>query len=140
MSDLEAGRAAREERLHRALAEGVRLFNQGAFFECHEVLEEVWLQETGPDKDFLQGLIKAAAAFHHFQRGTYQGMLNLLRASRDTLAPFAPARHGVELAALLTALEGWIPRARALLAEEDPGDAMALPTLRYDPPGREAGP
>lgn len=125
------GRSTRGRRIHEALAEGVRLYNLGHFFECHEVLEEVWLQEEGGDKDFLQGIIKAAAAFHHYQKGTYQGMRNLLRAARGTLRPFAPERHGVELAEFLRGLEAWIPRAQRLLAGASVPDGVAVPPLVY---------
>ena len=30
------------------LREGVALFNQGDYFECHEVIEEAWMEETRP--------------------------------------------------------------------------------------------
>lgn len=135
MPDPATRRPTRPERLHRALAEGVRLYNGGRFFECHEVLEEVWLQESGEDKAFLQGLIKVAAAFHHYGQGTYEGMLSLLQAGAETLRPFAPARHGVELGDFLGRVEAWIPRARRLLASEPVEDGAALPPLVYRPEG-----
>ena len=48
-----------------ALQKGALLFNQHLFFEVHEVLEAQWLQESGDVKQFLQGLIQIAVAFHH---------------------------------------------------------------------------
>lgn len=56
---------------------GIRLFNQGDFFEAHEAWEELWLISTGEVKRFLQGLIQCAAALHHYQ-------LNRLGAARKT--------------------------------------------------------
>ena len=46
-------------------ARGARLFDEGAFFEAHEVWEERWRVATDRgERDFLQGLIQVAAAFH----------------------------------------------------------------------------
>ena len=46
--------------------EGIRLFNEEEFFECHEVLEELWQETLGREKKFYQGLIQAAVALFHF--------------------------------------------------------------------------
>jgi predicted metal-dependent hydrolase len=46
-------------------ARGARLFNIGEFFEAHEVWEERWKVATDKtERDFFQGLIQVAAAFH----------------------------------------------------------------------------
>lgn len=45
-----------------SLEEGIECFNQGEFFQCHEVLEAVWVGEKGPDRLFYQGLIQVAVA------------------------------------------------------------------------------
>ncbi|MFQ6013772.1 MAG: DUF309 domain-containing protein [Thermoplasmata archaeon] len=130
----------REARLGRALRDGVDLYNAGRFFESHEVLEDVWLEEEGDDRAFLQGIIKLAAAFHHYGKGTYQGMWNLLRAGSRMLQPFRPAYRGVELAHFLTQIETWIPRAQRLLAGEDVEIRDPVPPLVYRPPGRARSP
>ncbi len=42
-----------------------RLFDAGRFFEAHEAWEERWRVATEKaERDFLQGLIQVAAAFH----------------------------------------------------------------------------
>lgn len=50
--------------LDAALAEGARLFAAGAYWECHEALEPVWLASDGLDRHFLGGVILLAAALH----------------------------------------------------------------------------
>lgn len=130
----------REARLRKALAEGVRLYNAGSYFEAHEVLEAVWLEEEGEDKAFLQGLIKLAAAFHHFQKGTYKGMLDLLHGGMGPLAPLRPAFRGVELEAYLEEVEAWVPWAERLVRGEDVEVPLSIPALAYDPsPGTDEG-
>lgn len=53
-----------EERYGGAWTEGVRLFETGAFWECHEALEPAWLEAKGLDKHFLGGVILLAASLH----------------------------------------------------------------------------
>lgn len=43
-------------------------FNAGLYYEAHDVLEDLWLGETGPDAAFYQGLIQFAGAFVHLQK------------------------------------------------------------------------
>ncbi len=52
---------------------GIALFNNGRFFECHEVWETVWLQAAGEEREFLHAMIQAAAALLHAQRGNWKG-------------------------------------------------------------------
>jgi predicted metal-dependent hydrolase len=50
-----------------AFVHGARLFDQGAFFEAHEVWEERWRAETdGTSRRLLQGFIQIAAGLHKF--------------------------------------------------------------------------
>lgn len=122
--------------VNQALREGARLYNEGQFFECHEVLEEAWLKESGPAKDFLQGLIKIAAGFHHYQKGTYRGMLDLLTAGRDTLLPYQPTFRDVELRRFLEAVRVWIGRARRLLEGGGRKATWVIPPLVLRPDRR----
>ena len=40
-------------------------FNKKEFFECHDILEDAWFNVYVKDKDFYQGLLHYAVAFHH---------------------------------------------------------------------------
>jgi predicted metal-dependent hydrolase len=55
------------------LQRGIRLFNDGAFFQCHEVLEEAWTTEQGPRRVFLQALIHLAVGGYHHERANRAG-------------------------------------------------------------------
>jgi predicted metal-dependent hydrolase len=76
-----------------ALAEGLRLYEAGKFFEAHEFWESVWLGAQEPDKTFLQGLIQVAAAFHHWQGQNPLGTALLLQAALLRLERY-PAHFG----------------------------------------------
>src|ERR1700730_4656993 len=89
---------------------GIELFNRQSFFECHEVLEELWKPERGPRRLFLQSVIHLAVAFYHHQQRTPAGTERQLRKGLKKLAGYLPEHEGVNTAKLyhdgLTFLEG----------------------------------
>ncbi len=85
--------------------EGIRLFNDEEFFECHDVLEELWTDIVGPERDFYQGLIQAAVALFHFTEGNWGGARRLSRSCVRYLAPYRPAYMGVDLDQFLADFE-----------------------------------
>lgn len=78
-------------------SEGVRLFNEGRFFECHEVWEMLWRRSSGADKLFYQGMIQAAAALLHAERGEFGGARSTWAKARDKLESLPPEYHGIAL-------------------------------------------
>jgi uncharacterized protein len=69
------------------LTRGIRLFNEGHFFEAHEVLEDLWRAAAPADKKFLQGLTQLAVAFHHHSTGNLVGCRSVMaRALRNLSA------------------------------------------------------
>jgi hypothetical protein len=62
--------------------------NSGAFFECHETLEEIWQEEHGEVRDLYKGLIQVAAAFVHVGRNNHFGANRLLTTALGYLAPY----------------------------------------------------
>lgn len=68
----------------------IALFNRHAFFECHEVLEDLWRPlPPGPQKQFLQGLLQVGVGYYHWQRGNYTGAKNKLQSGIEKLAQVA---------------------------------------------------
>jgi len=80
--------------------EGIELFNQGRFFECHEAWEEVWKLSRGQEKLFYQGLIQAAVAILHAQRGNREGARSLYAKSRAKLDAVPPHHMGLAIGRL----------------------------------------
>jgi uncharacterized protein len=86
-----------EKERARRIESGVALFNAQEFWHAHEAWEELWLQESGEEKEFLQGLIQLAAAYHHVKRGhSLSGAVRLFEAALRRLAPFAEGHDGVD--------------------------------------------
>ena len=68
-------------------------FNQGRYFEAHEVLEDLWLPiRRQPVGDFYKGLIQLAGAFVHWNKGRHQPAVALLKLADANLAKF-PGHH-----------------------------------------------
>jgi predicted metal-dependent hydrolase len=97
-----------EAQLRWSLCAAKSLFNSRLFFEVHEVIEPCWLRSTGPDKEFLKGLIQVAVGLHHHRNGNLRGARALLSDGSDYLKPFRPHHHGLELSRFCVALEGCV--------------------------------
>lgn len=73
--------------VERALEEAACLFNEGLFFEVHEILEAVWLTQEEGVRLLLQGFIQIAVGFHHLENNNLRGALpsckKELKRSRD---------------------------------------------------------
>lgn len=76
-----------------AVAEGLRLFNEERFWESHEVLEQIWRESTGEERDALQSVILAAAAFVHYQKGEPDIFLSVLKRARAKMSGKATVDH-----------------------------------------------
>jgi uncharacterized protein len=84
-----------------ALQRGLELIRTGAYFEAHEELEDEWREATEAERDFLQGLVHVAVAWHHAGRGNRPGCLRQLEKAARRLGPYVPEHRGVDVAGLL---------------------------------------
>ena len=75
---------------------GIDLFNAEDFFECHEVLEELWTFSQQPDRWFLQSLIHFAVGFYHARRDNRNGAMRQLRKGLRKIDGYLPNWDGVE--------------------------------------------
>jgi hypothetical protein len=78
-------------------ARGLALFNTGEFFACHEVWEELWLRSSGEEKLFYKGLIQAAVAILHAERGNFRGAISTWRKASAKLDPLPTHHMGIAL-------------------------------------------
>lgn len=117
-----------------ALDEGIRLFNEREFFDCHEVLEDAWREEHGPLRDLYQGLIKAAVAFYHAERQNFEGATKVMRSGLPQLRPYI-GWHGLDMASLVLQCEDWLGTFIELEQTGGQMDSSKLPFLKKVPSG-----
>lgn len=79
-----------------AISSAVALFNAGRYWQAHEALERVWRAVHEPAERLVwQGLIQAAAALLHQERGNRHGTTVVGEAAVAKLA--GPQHPNVEL-------------------------------------------
>ena len=57
------------ENLSQLALDGIEEFNRGEFYECHEYLEEAWMQEPRRVRFLYQGILQVGVGFYHLGRG-----------------------------------------------------------------------
>jgi uncharacterized protein len=112
---------------------GVELFNSRHFFECHDVIEEIWMEWTGSDRTFFQGIIHIAVGFYHLDNENYRGSRSQLSKGIAKLQRFQPAYYGIELKSFLTQTSlslHWVMQREQGL-ETAPFDVGIIPTIQF---------
>ena len=79
---------------------GIQLFNTKEFFDCHDVWEELWHDERGERRRFLQGMIQAAVGCYHLTNGNTTGAISQYTKSLEKLSEYPADFHGIRLAKL----------------------------------------
>jgi CheY-like chemotaxis protein len=112
------------------LMEGIELFNQGQYFECHEVIEDAWNNEPEPVRIMYQGILQIGVACYHIQNKNWRGAMKVLQRGTPKIRRFAPACMGINLDRLLADADE-IRRELVRLGPEwrDDFDATLFPTI-----------
>lgn len=114
-----------DERFYRGMEE----FNREAFFEAHEVLEDLWHEYRGRDRTFIQGLIQIAAAFYHLQSHNLKGAVSQFTKGNEKLAHYLPVYMEVSVAKLLEDVHGNLRQLRN--ATNTSVDRISYPKIQY---------
>ena len=80
---------------------GIEEFNRGEFYECHEYLEEAWMQEPRRVRFLYQCILQVGVGFYHLQNGNWRGATGLLRNGTVRLREFEPETLGIDVARLV---------------------------------------
>ena len=121
--------------------QGIAYFNDCEFFEAHEVWEELWQEDHGPSRKFLQGLIQAAVALHHFGNGNIRGAKKVYFGSRSYLAAYRPVHMGLDLEKFIADMDRCFAEVAAATdtfpdIEIDP---ERIPEIHLNPPAEGEG-
>jgi hypothetical protein len=88
-------------------------FNDRKYYECHELLEEIWM--TDRENKFLQGLLQMAVAVYHFETGNIRGARTLFTSAFHYLEPYRPKYWDVNLEPVMKYIQdclGVLPETR----------------------------
>ena len=99
------------------LLAAIRQFNNGAYFVCHETLEELWNDRLDPLRDIYKGVLQIAVGLLHLERGNERGARALLSRGVELVSPFRPSCLAIDL-------EGLIDQAETVLKWIDDPDTQ----------------
>ncbi|MBO9130674.1 DUF309 domain-containing protein [Bacillus sp. 165] len=83
-------------------------FNEGDYYTCHDLLEEMWLVEK--DNYFLKGLLQMTVALYHYGYGNVKGARLMMGAAHRYLQPYLPKYWSLELGPVYTFIETCLSR------------------------------
>lgn len=90
--------------------------DQRDYFECHEVMEELWLEEGR--SPLYQGLLQVAVGLYHHANGNVSGSIKLFSAGLDKLAPYPEHTLGIDLERLVRDSGAYLAKLRHI--DEEP--------------------
>lgn len=84
-------------------------FNQGLFYESHDVLEELWLADRqGPNGAFYKGLIQLAGAFVHLQKNRLRPSAALFKLAQTNLQAYPASHDRLNITEILQFISRWL--------------------------------
>ena len=116
------------------ISEGVLLFNNGQFFEAHDYFEAIWIDNSGEERLFLQGIIQTAVGCFHLVSGNYKGSISQFKKANAKLEKYPSVYMGVNLNELLEKVRDLIDDLNKYYEGSlEKVDLDKIPELEYNP-------
>ena len=77
--------------------EGKKEFQNGNYFDAHEIWEDLWSDYYLKDKKFIQGLIQLSVSFVHLKNGNMIGAKNLLKKSKEKFLDYEKEHRSINI-------------------------------------------
>ena len=94
--------------------EGIRLFNGGFYWEAHEEWEEVWREQAGDGKIFVEAFVQMAEAYSFIKLGKAATAIYLFEKSIKKFAEYERIRCTVLISAIVADLKKTLDNLRGL--------------------------
>jgi predicted metal-dependent hydrolase len=120
------------------LVKGIEEFNQRLFFECHETLEEIWLEDRGEDRLFYQGLIQVAAGYYKLEQGVLIGAIKLWQRGLEKLEAYPAIHLGVDVGSMIVTTRKNLATAESAREGAETAPQLGMPQISFAP-GVDAG-
>lgn len=112
--------------------EGVRLFNTGYYWEAHESWEDVWREQNGDAKTFVQAFVQAAAAYSFIKLGKFSSVSYLFDKAVEKFCQFEHIDSGLQLKPLIEHIQSNIVRLRSFQQKYDARSMLTgIPTIIF---------
>lgn len=99
------------------------------YFECHEVMEALWLEEGR--NPIFQGLLQIAVGLYHHRNGNVSGSIKLFSQGIAKLETQPDILHGIRLQKLVEEARVYVEKLNRL--EEEPFEFYDLDIEVTDP-------
>ncbi|WP_229717820.1 DUF309 domain-containing protein [Thalassobacillus devorans] len=100
-------------------------FNEGDYYTCHDLLEEIWL--TDRQNLFIKGLLHLSVALYHYSYGNVKGARAMLLSSHTYLSNYEGVYWGIAVPEVVDYIDVCLTIISQLSAEEDCKDWDELP-------------
>jgi predicted metal-dependent hydrolase len=110
-------------------------FNRQLFYEAHDVLEDLWLQDRhGPNGAFYKGLIQLAGAFVHLQKDRLRPAAALFKLAQANLEKYPRPHEQLDVAAVGLLIQAWLGNLESAQFKNNPLTADNPPKLALELP------
>ena len=80
--------------------QGLELFNQGEYFEAHELLEVAWKADPTPGRELYRAILQIGIAYLQIERRNYNSAIKMFLRVRQWISPIPEICRGVDVADL----------------------------------------
>ncbi len=87
---------------------GVKQFNQGDYYACHDTLEAIWLDAHPSEQAFYQGILQIAVGLYHLTNLNWQGAAILLGEGSHRLNAYGRFHGGIHVTDLINQTMDWL--------------------------------
>ncbi|MFL3026577.1 MAG: DUF309 domain-containing protein [Candidatus Neomarinimicrobiota bacterium] len=85
------------EQMDILFEKGKMEYQNGNFFDAHEIWEDLWSDYYFQDRKFIQGLIQLSVSFVHLKNGNMIGAKNLLKKSQGKFMEYEGVHRSIDL-------------------------------------------
>lgn len=110
------------------------LFNHARFYEAHDVLEQLWLQDRhGPNGALYKGLIQLAGAFVHLQKNRLRPAAALFKLADANLKKYPSLHEHFNLRDAIKLIAHWLEKLEGSGDNANPLTATNHPKILLEP-------
>ena len=99
--------------------EGVKLFNKSYYWEAHEAWEEIWREQVGEGKNFIEAFARLAEAYNFTKLGKFNPAIYLFEKSIKKLQEFERIDCALMLSMVVTDAEQMLTQIRMAALKGD---------------------